>query len=182
MTPSANARRDLAAPSAIELAQSMLDGGWKLSGAVVRVIHTARMSDGCGLTVSVSSEAGRVHLDFNAKMRSRPDAYRSAWRAIADAPPPIALLAAVTSANNTASSRDETTIGDLLTTAGWRHVDTDHWAGPTAGIDVYRVSEDLDDKGPLRWRIRRSDLRLEVRASDDTPPTVIAAFALTELT
>ena len=42
------------------------------------------------------------------------------------------------------------------------------------------MNEDLDDEGPLRWRIHRPHPCLDVHASEDTPAAVIAALALTD--
>jgi hypothetical protein len=174
-------RRDFPSPTATALARTLLDTGWHLSGAAVRVIHTAALADESGLTIALTSEAGKVRLDFDAA----PGGCRASWRATSDAALPVEILAAVSAANRSAADRDattraEATVGDVLTDAGWRRVGTDHWASSTAKAHVYRIHEGLDDSDALCWRIRRPGLSAVICASDDIPPTVIAAFALTE--
>lgn len=169
-------RHDFPSPSATALARTLLDTGWHLSGAAVRVIHTAALADGSGLTIAVTSEAGKVRLDFDAA----PDGYRPSWRATANAALPVEILAAVSAANRAATSCDETTTGDLLAAAGWRRVGPVHWASPTLKAQVQRVYEGLEDNGTPRWQIRRPALSTVICACDDTPPTVITAFALAE--
>lgn len=166
-------RHDFPSPSATALARTLLDTGWHLSGAAVRVIHTAALEDESGLTIAVTSEAGKVRLDFSAD----PDGYRSSSRASADAALPFKVLGAVSAANSAATDHHEATTGGLLMAAGWRRIGTDHWASPTTKAQVHRPYEGLEDSGALRWRIRRPDLSALISACDNTPPAVIAALA-----
>lgn len=175
------AASDGLAPAAAELAHDLLESGWTLTGAAVRVIHTASITDAAGLTVRVSSETGRIRLSFDAAPLTNPATgrFRTAWRAKADGPLPVGVLAAASAANARATNHDHAFVGDLLTAAGWQYVGHDHWAALDKTAEVWRVNEDLDDEGPLRWRIHRPHLCLDVHACDDTPAAVIAALALT---
>ena len=89
------------------------------------------------------------------------------------------MLATASAANAQATNGDGAFVGDLLTAAGWQHIGHDHWTAPDNTAEVWRVNEDLDDEGPLRWRIHRPHLSTDVHACDDTPAAVIAALALT---
>lgn len=179
----AEARRDTPAPAATDLAHNMLNNGWSLTGATVRVIHTAHLTDDSGLTVKVSSEAGKVRLDFHSEYRhlggylSRP-----AWHAEASRELPVEILAAVTSANIVASDDDPTEVDDQLTAAGWSRPSPWErtWVSPNEDRAVLLIDDELEDT-PLPWQIRHKAGRpVTIRASDDTPAAVIVAFALTD--
>lgn len=181
MATTNTARRDFPSPSATALARAMLDNGWHLAGAAVRIIHTARLADASGLTVAVSSEAGDVRLDFTSEGRYLAEGLsRPAWYAEATADLPIEVLAAVTSAN-VAAFGDDREVGDVLTDAGWRqpYPDEHTWIGFDGAREVCCIDDELEATD-LPWEIRhRAGRPVTVYASADTPPAVIAAFALT---
>lgn len=82
----------------------MPDTGWHLAGASVRVIHIATLADDSGLTIAVSSEAGKVRLNFDSEYRYLVCGLsRQPWHTEATREPPVEILAAVTSANIIAS-------------------------------------------------------------------------------
>ncbi|MEY9859779.1 hypothetical protein ABH935_005412 [Catenulispora sp. GAS73] len=177
------AGRNAPAPAATDLAHDMLNSGWTFASATVRVIHTARLTDGSGLTVAVSSEAGKVRLDFNSEYR-RLDGYlsRPAWHAEATRELPVEALAAVASANAVANDEDPTDLGEVLTAAGWSqpHPSERKWISPDQDREVMLFDDQLEDNA-LPWRIRRTAGRpVTVHASDDTPTAVILALALTD--
>ena len=177
------ARRDIPAPAATDLAHNMLNNGWTLTGATVRIIHTAHLTDDSGLTIAVSSEAGKVRLDFYSEYR-RLGGYlsRLAWHAEASHELPVEVLAAVTSANTAASDDDPTEVDDQLTTAGWSRASLleRKWISPNGDREVVFIDDELENT-PLPWQIRHKAGRpVTIHASDDTPAAVIVAFALTD--
>ena len=159
----------------------MLDNGWTLTGANVRIIHTARLTDASGLTVAVSSEAGNVRLDFYSEGRYLAEGLsRPAWYAEATADLPIEVLAAVTSAN-VAAFGDDREVGGVLADAGWRqpHPGEPKWIDPGGAREVCCIDDEFEATD-LPWEIRhRAGRPVTVYASADTPPALIAAFALT---
>ena len=183
MTATNITRGSFPSPSATALARAMLDTGWRLAGAAVRVIHTASLADGSGLTVAVSSEAGKVRLDFDSEYRYLACGLsRQPWHAEATGELPVEVLAAVTSANILASDDDPTEVDDVLTAAGWsRPYSLDRkWISPDEDREVLFIDE-LEDT-PLPWEVRHKAGRpVTVYASADTPPGVIAALALTSV-
>jgi hypothetical protein len=177
------ADRNAPAPAATDLAHDMLNSGWTFTSATVSIIHTARLTDDSGLTIAVSSEAGKVRLDFDSEYR-RLDGYlsRLAWHAEATRELPVEVLAAVTSANTVANDEDPTDVGELLTTAGWSqpYPGERKWISPDQNREVRFFDDELEDTA-LPWQIRREAGRpVTVDASADTPATVIVALALTE--
>lgn len=179
-SPTASRARLDAAPAsaATKLAHSMLNNGWTLTGATVRVIHTAHLTDDAGLTIAVSSEAGKVRLDFDSEYRYPA---RLAWHAEATRELPVEVLAAVTSANTVASVDDPTEVADHLTAAGWSqpHPLDQRWLSPDKDCEVMFVGE-LENT-PLPWQIHHKAGRpVTIHASEDTPAAVIAALAITD--
>jgi len=171
-------RREAPASAATDLAHDMLDNGWTLTGATVRVIHAAHLADGSGLTVEVSSEAGQVRVAFDSEYRYPA---RLAWRAEATCELPVEILAAVTSANTVASVEDPTEVDDHLTAAGWSqpYLLDQKWVSPDKDREVTFIGE-LENT-PLPWQIRRkAGHPVTIHASEDTPAAVIAALALTD--
>lgn len=169
--------------TAADLARTLHRSGWSLTGASVRVIHTARLSDESGLNVTISSEAGRVRLDFDSEYRHMDGVgSRSAWHAQTTGALSGPVLAAVASANVIAfDGTDGAEIAELLAAGGWQRSNTLEraWASPDSTREVVR--EDEITTTELPWEIRfRSGPPLTVYASSDTPPAVIAAFALTD--
>ena len=184
MTATNTTRGSFPSQSATALARAMLDTGWRLAGAAVRVIHTASLADGSGLTVAVSSEAGEVRLDFDSEYRYLACGLsRQPWHAEATGELPVEVLAAVTSANILASDDDPTEVDDVLTAAGWsRPYSPDRkWISPEEDREVVFIDDELEDT-PLPWEVRHKAGRpVTVYASVDTPPGVIAALALTSV-
>lgn len=178
--PSA-AHCDTPAPAATNLAHALLESGWTLRGVAVRTIHTTRLTDDSGLTVAVSSEAGDVRLDFNSEGRYLAEGLsRPAWYAEATTDLPVEVLAAVTSAN-VAAFGDDREVGDVLTEAGWHqpHPGEPTWIGFDGAREVCRIDDELQATD-LPWQIRhRAEHPITVHACADTPPALIAAFALT---
>jgi len=175
-------RDDAPAPAATDLAHNMLTNGWTLTGATVRVIHTAHLTDDAGLTIAVSSEAGKVRLDFDSEYRYFGDGLsRMAWHAEASRELPVEVLAAVTSANTAASDEDPTEVGNQLTAAGWSqpYPTEQKWISPAQDREVLLIDDELEDT-PLPWQIRHKAGRpVTIHASADTPAAVIGALALT---
>lgn len=175
-------RCDTPAPAATDLAHALLENGWTLSGVAVRTIHTARLTDASGLTVAVSSEAGDVRLDFKSEGRYLAEGLsRPAWYAEATADLPVEVLAAVASAN-VAAFGDYREVGDVLTDAGWHqpHPGEPHWIGFDGAREVRWIDDEVETT-TLPWEIRhRAGRPITVYASADTPPALIAAFALTD--
>jgi hypothetical protein len=176
-------RDDAPALAATDLAHKMLNNGWTLTGATVRVIHTAHLADDSGLTVAVLSEAGKVRLDFDSEYR-RLGGYlaRMAWHAEATRELPVEVLAAVTSANTIANDDDPTDVTETLTAAGWsRPYATDRkWISPNEDREVVFLDDEIED-APLPWEIRHKAGRpVTIRADADTPAAVIIALALTD--
>ena len=175
--------RDTPAPAATNLAHNMLNNGWTLTGATVRVIHTAHLTDDSGLTIAVSSEAGKVRLDFDSEYRHLGGYLsRSAWHAEASRELPIEVLAAITSANTAASDEDPTEVHDQLTAAGWSQPSLfeQRWISPGQDREVMLINDLLEDT-TLPWQIRyKAGRPVTIHASDDTPAAVIVAFALTD--
>ena len=179
----AEVRRDAPASAAADLAQGLLDAGWTLTGTAVRVIHTAHLGGDAGLTVAVSSEAGKVRLDFDSEYR-RFGGYlsRSAWHAEATREMPVEVLAAVASANAAASDDDPTDVGEMLTAAGWSqpYPSDPSWISPDEDREVQFIDDEFVDT-TLPWLIRwKAGRPVTIGASADTPAAVIVAFALTE--
>jgi hypothetical protein len=174
------ARHDGPAPAATDLAQGMLENGWILSGVAVRVIHTAALTDDSGLTIAVSSEAGKIRLDFTSEHQFLAGGLsRQAWHAEATGELPVEVLAAVSSAN-TAASDDDIFVGDLLIAAGWKECETE-WTSPDKTGLVFHLNP--DEGADLPWQIQHTSGRpVTIRMSEDTPSSVIAAFALTDAT
>ena len=183
MTATSTTQGSFPSPSATALARAMLDTGWCLAGVAVRVIHTASLTDGSGLTVAVSSEAGKVRLHFDSEYRYLTrDMSRQSWHAEATREVPVEVLAAVTSANVIASDEDPIEVADLLTAAGWsRPYSLDQkWITPDGDREVFFIDDELQDT-PLPWEVRhKAGHPVTVYASGDTPSAVIAAFALTQ--
>ena len=177
----AAARRDTPAPAATDLAHALLESGWTLSGVAVRTIHTARLTDASGLTVAVSSEAGDVRMDFNSESRYLTKGLsRPAWYAEATSDLPVEVLAAVASAN-VAAFGDDREVGNVLTDAGWHrpYPGESKWIGFDGAREVCCIDDELEVTD-LPWEIRhRAGRPITVYASADTPPALIAAFALT---
>jgi hypothetical protein len=176
---------DHAAPAtaAADLARSLHDSGWILTGAAVRTIHTACLTDASGLTVGVSSEAGQTSLDFESEYRAHRDTRRQAWYGHATRELPAEVLAAVASANAIAFDDDETEVGELLTAAGWSrpHPHDHQWTSPDQTREVVFIDDELEYTD-LPWRIRwLTDRPAAVSASQDAPAQIIAAFALTDV-
>jgi len=175
--------RDAPVLAAADLAQALLDAGWTLTGTAVRVIHTARLGGDAGLTVAVSSEAGKVRLDFDSEYRNLGGYLsRLAWHAEATRELPVEVLAAVASANAAASDDDPTDVGEMLTAAGWSqpYPSDRSWISPDEGREVHFIDDELVDT-TLPWLIRcKAGRPVTVDASVDTPAAVIVAFALTE--
>jgi hypothetical protein len=177
------ARRDDApAPAATDLAHTMLNNGWTLTSATVRVIHTAHLTDDAGLTIAVSSEAGKVRLDFDSEYRFLSGGLsRMAWHAEATRELSVEVLAAVTSANTAASDEDPTEVGNQLTAAGWSqpYPLEQKWISPDQDREVLLIDDELEDT-PLPWQISHKVGRpVTIHASEDTPAAVIVALALT---
>ena len=181
-TAPATARCDTPAPAATDLAHNMLSTGWTLTGATVRVIHTAHLTDDSGLTVAVSSEAGKVCLNFDSEYRDLGGYLsRSAWHAKASRELPVEILAAVASANTAASDEDPTEIGETLTAAGWSQPSPyeSKWISPGGNREVILIDDELEST-LLPWQVRcKAGRPVTINASDDTPAAVIVAFALT---
>ena len=175
-------RRDFPSPSATALAHALLDTGWHLAGAAVRVIHTAALTDDSGLTIAISSEAGRVRLDLDSEHRYLADGLsRQPWHAEATGELPVEILAAVTSANTAASDDDPTEVTDQLTAAGWSqpHWLSRKWVSPDENREVTFNDHELENT-TLPWQIRhKAGHPVTIHASADTPAAVIAALALT---
>jgi len=175
--------RDAPVLAAADLAQALLDAGWTLTGTAVRVIHTARLGGDAGLTVAVSSEAGKIRLDFDSEYRNLGGYLsRLAWHAEATRELPVEVLAAVASANAAASDDDPTDVGEMLTAAGWSqlHSDDRSWTSPDETREVQFIDDELVDT-TLPWSIRCEAGRpVTIDASADTPAAVIVAFAVTE--
>ncbi|WP_194925816.1 hypothetical protein [Catenulispora pinisilvae] len=182
MTTTNTTRRDVPSPSATALARALLDNGWQLASVAVRVIHIASLTDGSGLTVAVSSEAGRVRLDFDSEYRYLRDGLsRLAWHAEASRELSIEVLAAVTSANTAATVDDPTEVADQLTTAGWSqpYPLEQKWISPDQDREVVFIDDELEDT-PLPWEVRcKAGRPITIHASADTPAAVIVALALT---
>lgn len=161
----------------------MLSNGWSLTGAAVRVIHTAQLSDDTGLSVAVSSEAGEVRLGFSAEYRRLGDCLPChVWHAEATRELPVEVLAAVSSANAATSDDDPTEVADELTVAGWSqpYPPERKWISPCRDREVVFIDDELDDT-PLPWQIRRKAGRpVTIHATDGTPAAVIVALALTD--
>lgn len=183
-SPTTNSfRRDAPARAATDLAHNMLRHGWALTGATVRVIHTAHLTNDSGLTIAVSSEAGKVRLDFHSEYR-RLDGYlsRLAWHAEADRELPVEVLAAVSSANTASSDKDPTDVGETLTAAGWSQPSPSdcRWVSPYGDREVAFIDDELEAP-PLPWQVgHKAGWPVTIHASDDTPAAVIIALALTE--
>lgn len=180
-----NTHHDAPALSAVCLAHTMLDTGWTLAAASVRVVHTASLADGSGLTVAISAEAGRVRLGFTSEYRESEGLRRLSWIAESDRELPGEVLAAVASANNISfdDGDDGPTVEDLLNSAGWHrhHPDEDAWLSPDGTREVVLLDEDLEYTD-LPWEIRRrAGTPVTIRTCTSTPALVIAAFALTDL-
>lgn len=170
----------VASPAA-ELVTALLESGWRLTEDAAAPPCALRPADPLGPTLWITLEAGGYHLHLDAPRRRLADGtIRKPWQAEVFGPLPAEILTAVAAAD-TQACEPETEPGELLAPAGWTN--SPHWRREWESPDGERELHYLDDdpdSAQTPWSLQRADLGTEICASETTPATVIAAFALTD--